>query len=104
MEAIRGGQLAVLRSVPGLGAKKAERLVLELRDRVDLLEGEGAPAGVPVAPAPGDERGEAAVSALVNLGYTRTQAESTVEQAGAAVGPEPALEDLIREALRRLSR
>jgi Holliday junction DNA helicase RuvA len=104
VEAIRGGQLAVLRSVPGLGAKKAERLVVDLRDRVDLLAGEGAPAGVPVAPPPGDERSEAAVSALVNLGYTRAQAESTVEQAAAALGPEPALEALIREALRRLSR
>jgi Holliday junction DNA helicase RuvA len=104
VEAIRGGQLAVLRSVPGLGAKKAERLMLELRDRVGLLEGEAAPAGVPVTPAAGDELSEAAVSALVNLGYTRAQAESTVEQAAAALGPEPALESLIREALRRLSR
>ena len=105
VEAIRGDDVAALKSVPGLGAKKAERLVLELRDRVDLLEAEGgAPAGVPVAPPPGDERSEAAISALLNLGYSRSQAESAVEQAAAATGAAAPLEDLIRETLRGLSR
>ena len=105
VEAIRGGDVAVLKSVPGLGAKKAERLVLELRDRVDLLEAEeGAPAGVPATPPPGDERSEAAISALLNLGYSRPQAETAVEKAAAAAGVDAPLEDLIREALRGLSR
>ena len=105
VEAIRGGQVTVLKAVPGLGQKKAERLVLELRDRIDLLDAEeGAPAGVPVAPSVGDERGESAISALVNLGYPRNQAEAAVEKAGAAAGDEAPLEDLIRESLRGLSR
>jgi Holliday junction DNA helicase RuvA len=105
VEAIRGGEVALLKSVPGLGAKKAERLVVELRDRVDGLDvEEGAPAGVPVAPRPDDERGEEAISALLNLGYPRTQAESAVEKARAAAGGDASLEDLIREALRGLSR
>jgi len=95
----------VLKSVPGLGAKKAERLVVELRDRVDLLDAEeGPPAGVPAAPPAGDERGEEAVSALLNLGYSRPQAEGAVERARAEVGDAPSLESLIRTALRGLSR
>ncbi|MBW2313663.1 MAG: Holliday junction branch migration protein RuvA [Deltaproteobacteria bacterium] len=105
VEAIRGGQVAVLKSVPGLGVKKAERLIMELRDRVDQLDAEeGAPAGVPVALPPGDERGEEAISALVNLGYPRNQAESAVEKARGSAGDEAPLESLIREALRGLSR
>ena len=105
VEAIRGGQVAVLKSVPGLGVKKAERLIMELRDRVDQLDAEeGAPAGVPVALPPGDERGEEAISALVNLGYPRNQAESAVEKARGNAGDEAPLESLIREALRGLSR
>jgi Holliday junction DNA helicase RuvA len=105
VEAIRGGNVAVLTSVPGLGAKKAERLVVELRDRIDLLDAEeSAPAGVPVTPRVGDERGEEAISALLNLGYARGQAESAVGRAREAVGDEAPLEDLIREALRGLSR
>ena len=105
VEAIRGGQVAVLKSVPGLGVKKAERLIMELRDRVDQLDAEeGAPAGVPVALPPGDERGEEAISALVNLGYSRNQAESAVEKARGNAGDEAPLESLIREALRGLSR
>ena len=105
VEAIRGGQVAVLKSVPGLGVKKAERLIMELRDRVDQLDAEeGAPAGVPVALPPGDERGEEAISALVNLGYPRNQAESAVEKARGSASDEAPLESLIREALRGLSR
>jgi Holliday junction DNA helicase RuvA len=105
VEAIRGGEIAVLKSVPGLGVKKAERLVLELRDRVDRLDAEaGGPAGVPVTARPGDERSEEAISALLNLGYPRGQAESAVEKAAGAAGDDASLEELIREALRGLSR
>jgi len=105
VEAIRGGEVAVLKAVPGLGVKKAERLILELRDRVDLLDAEeGAPPGVPVAPPAGDERSEEAISALLNLGYPRGQAESSVEKARAAAGDGAPLEELIRTARRGLSR
>ena len=82
-----------------------ERLIVELRDRVDLLEAPApAHAGVPVAAPPADERGEEAISALENLGYTRGQIESTVAAAAEALGEGAPLEDLIRESLRRLSR
>jgi Holliday junction DNA helicase RuvA len=105
VQAIREGQVAVLKSVPGLGVKKAERLIVELRDRVDLLEAEdGAAKGVPVTSPLGDARGEEAISALLNLGYARNQIEATVGAAAEALGEGAALEDLIRESLRRLSR
>ena len=105
VDAIRAGQIDVLTSVPGLGAKKAERLIVELRDRVDQLDAEeGAPVGVPASTPVADERGEEAISALLNLGYARGQAEAAVSQAGQTAGEEAPLEDLIREALRGLSR
>ena len=105
VDAIRAGQIAVLTSVPGLGAKKAERLIVELRDRVDRLDAEeGAPVGVPASTPVADERGEEAISALLNLGYARGQAEAAVSQASQTAGEEAPLEDLIREALRGLSR
>ncbi len=104
--AIRDGDVAVLKSVPGLGAKKAERLIVELRDRVDQLEGDEAapPAGVPVAPPAGDERTEEVISALLNLGYSRAQVEAKVAAAAEAMGEDAPLEDVIRESLRRLSK
>lgn len=107
VQAIREGQIAVLKSVPGLGAKKAERLIVELRDRVDLLEADGSDAGrtgVPVRAPAGDERSEEAISALLNLGYSRNQIEGTVAAAAEALGEAAGLEDLIRDSLRRLSK
>jgi Holliday junction DNA helicase RuvA len=103
VEALRAGDVALLTSVPGLGAKKAERLVVELRDRVDLLE---AGADAPPAARPAEPGGlrEEALSALLNLGYSRSQAETTVEDAAGSLEQESGLEALIREALRRLSK
>jgi Holliday junction DNA helicase RuvA len=99
--AIRAGDTARLVSIPGVGRKTAERIVLELREKLqDLAEGD-EPARVVVPP--GDEPGiEESVSALVNLGYRAREARRAVE----AVAREPGtpVEILLREALRRLSR
>ncbi|MCZ6463288.1 MAG: Holliday junction branch migration protein RuvA [Proteobacteria bacterium] len=102
--AIQRGDVSSLRSVPGVGKKTAERIVVELRDRADEV---AARTG---AVAPGTGAGAAreiaaqAISALQNLGYPRSQAERVVEAATAEVGEEVSLEVLIREALRRLAR
>jgi Holliday junction DNA helicase RuvA len=91
--AVRRGDVAALRGIPGVGPKTAERIVVELRDKADRLEA--------VAPAaPGDDAEEAALSALVNLGYARAQAEKATRAARERLGERPALEALIREALR----
>lgn len=86
--------LATLRQIPGLGAKKAERLAVEMKDRFDDLA---------IAPPPGGGRrsrgAEEAVSALTALGYSTTDASTAVRQVldsdDAAEGPE----QLIRRAL-----
>jgi len=90
--AVRQSDVAALRGIPGVGAKTAERILIELRDRIGALE---ALVTVEVG---GDVEQET-VSALVNLGYPRVQAERAVRVARKAV-TEPSLENLVREALR----
>ena len=93
VQAIRSDDVAALRGIPGVGAKTAQRIVVDLRDRLD-----GFP-GVP-APEAGSEIEEASVSALLNLGYPRAQAQRAVGAALERLPDDPSLEALIREALR----
>jgi Holliday junction DNA helicase RuvA len=90
--------------IPGVGAKTAERMVVELRERALEL---GAPlrggASRPVPEKHTDLR-EQLLSALVNLGYPRSQADRVVETAVAEAGEEATIESLIRVALRGLAR
>ena len=74
--AIRGGDHAALVRIPGIGKKTAERVVLELKDKLDDL----ATAPVESAPSFGSV-GEDALSALVNLGYPRPVAQKAIETA-----------------------
>jgi holliday junction DNA helicase RuvA len=95
--AIADGDVRRLVAIPGIGKKKAELVVLQLKEKVRVLR--QSRAASPAA-RPGGDAAEA-VSALVNLGYKQQEAERAVdraEQAGAR-----ALPDLIREALRRLA-
>lgn len=94
VEALDAGDVARLVSIPGVGKKTAERLVLELREKMSLHK---ARTGAP-APAQGVEA--EAISALVNLGYRRPDAERAVKAAAAESSD---LERVIRDALRRLS-
>ncbi|HET7224092.1 MAG TPA: Holliday junction branch migration protein RuvA [Candidatus Eisenbacteria bacterium] len=104
--AIREEQVGVLVQVPGIGRKTAERLVVELRDKLEA----GGPAAGPVA-APRDatrvlphaERWEDAVAALVTLGYTASQAQDAVRHA-ASDEPELSVEQIVRRALSRLGK
>jgi Holliday junction DNA helicase RuvA len=94
--ALRASDVTRLVAVPGVGKKTAERLVVELREKVGALE--NGHAGVPGEPTPLSAE---AVSALVNLGYRRAEAEKAVRDVlrrGVTV-----IADLIREALRSLS-
>jgi Holliday junction DNA helicase RuvA len=99
--AIVSRDVARLSTVPGVGVKTAERMVVELRDKIDA--GLGAARG---GAAPGLERGEHrsaddAVTALVNLGYRKKEAEKAV--AKVLEGGAGDLESLIRAALILLS-
>lgn len=107
LEAIRGARIATLRAVPGVGSKLAERILMELRDRVDelalVVAGASAPgAGGRAAFDPAAR--EQTLSALLNLGYPRVQAERVVEEAALEAGDAATVETLVRGSLRRLAR
>ena len=95
--ALRASDVARLTRIPGVGKKTAERLVLELKDKVQGL----AAAEEPAASTPSAAK-EDLVSALVHLGYSRPEAERGVERA-LKDGGEAAFEDLLRRSLRALS-
>ncbi|MBI4442176.1 MAG: Holliday junction branch migration protein RuvA [Acidobacteria bacterium] len=100
--AIRESDVARLLRIPGVGKKTAERLVLELRDKLMDLE----IAAEKPEPASATELGRAeedALSALVNLGYARGAAEAAVREAHAA-SPNGDFEQLLRSSLRLLAR
>ncbi|HEX5716996.1 MAG TPA: Holliday junction branch migration protein RuvA [Thermoanaerobaculia bacterium] len=95
--AIATGDLARLSTIPGIGKKTAERMVLELKDKMRELAAE-LPERTAAPPA-----GQDVVSALVNLGYKAAQAERAVAEAHREK-PDAAFHDLLRASLHRLSR
>jgi Holliday junction DNA helicase RuvA len=106
VRAIERGDVATLRSVPGVGAKLAERIIVELRDRVaELVEVAREPAAAS-APARRDEDGRRSelVSALVNLQTPRPKAERVAEEVVSDRGVDAPIEELVRAALQRLAR
>lgn len=110
--AIAEGGIDRLRAVPGIGRKTAERLVVELKDKLRRLP-EGVRRGVGDATAPPEAsaagiNGAGGVeadllSALVNLGYTRAVAEKAIAHVRRERRDVVALADLLRETLRVLS-
>lgn len=106
--AIRQNNLARLTSIPGLGKKTAERLVIELRDKMTKLSSPALDEGLASASAPGsagseDSLREDALSALINLGYQRAAAEKTVA-AAMQEGGGLSVELILRRSLRTLSK
>ncbi|HWR98206.1 MAG TPA: Holliday junction branch migration protein RuvA [Candidatus Methanoperedens sp.] len=100
--AIAAGDVARLSTIPGVGAKTAERMALELRGKVAPVGDESGRAAAAAAPADAQARvAEDAVAALVNLGYRPKDAEKAVARAGRE--GEAALAALIRRALAILS-
>lgn len=97
--AIAGGDLGRLGTIPGVGKKTAERMVLELKDKMQELAAE-LPEKPGTVAAPADQD---VVSALVNLGYKSTQAERAVADARRD-RPDAVFHDLLRASLNRLSR
>jgi holliday junction DNA helicase RuvA len=97
VSALKSSDLARLTRIPGVGKKTAERLVLELRDKMKAIvpAAEEAPAGATTSR-------DDLVSALVHLGYSRPEAERGVERALKEDGT-GRFEDLLRRTLRILS-
>ena len=103
---VRGQDRSRLQKIPGVGKKTAERLLLELRDKLRDELRAGSTAGVPPAAAADvSGRRSDAISALVNLGYSRDAAGRAVDRATESLGvAEPTLEQLLRAALTGLVR
>lgn len=102
VRAVHGGDLVRLTAIPGVGKKTAERMVLELKDRLPLVgvSGDGADGASVGA---GDGLRHDLLSALLNLGYHRPLAEKVVD--GVLKRDErPTFEGALRQALRDLAR
>jgi len=99
VRAIREKDVATLQSVPRVGRKKAEQLILDLADKLDDLQSSGVPSGVGRGAAPGTDD---AIRALVSLGYSMADAEKAVRGVldGGAKGM--SAPELIRAALARI--
>jgi Holliday junction DNA helicase RuvA len=105
VRAIRAGDLATLRTVPGVGGKLAEKICVELRERAEELAGLDGDAQPARATRPEDEEARAQlVSALLNLQTPRPKAEKVADEVLDALGPAADLAELVRAALRRLAR
>jgi len=99
--AIAAGDVGLLAKCQGIGRKTAERLVMELRDKLHPSElGTSASIVDPSAPAPAsDNRVNDAVLALTALGYKAADADKAVRQAWVALGSKASTEALIKKAL-----
>lgn len=101
IRAIAGGDVERLTRLPGVGRKTAERLVLELRERVAAFGGEvgdGAAATVPIGAGHAHET----LEALVRLGMPRVRAERAVRELAQRLASDTPIQQWIREALREV--
>ena len=98
LAAIAAGDVGRLSTIPGVGKKTAERMVLELKDKMRELAAELPEKATAAVPADQD-----VVSALVNLGYKGAQAERAVADVRRE-RPDAAFHELLRASLNRLSR
>jgi Holliday junction DNA helicase RuvA len=96
--AIRGSDLVRLTKIPGVGRKTAERMVVELKDRLEIVAAE---AEKPATASPAGVEADV-ISALVNLGYDGRAAEGAVGEAKRAAGTAN-FEKLLRAALQSLT-
>ena len=107
ISSIRTNNLAKLTLIPGVGRKTAERLVMELRDKVASLSAEveeelGTKTDAAAVPSEDSMRADA-LSALLNLGYQRNAAEKAVTAAMSET-PDVSVESILRSSLRKLAK
>lgn len=106
-QAIARKELGKLTAISGIGKKTAERLLLELKDKLPILQAamprtDVAGAATAAAP-PASSNGELLARALVNMGYKSGEADRAIEQLGGKIVELP-LPDLLKEALAVLSK
>jgi Holliday junction DNA helicase RuvA len=102
VRAVRTADVARLSAVPGIGKKTAERITLELKDKLPAPSAPAGPTSAP--PTPADDLRTDLLSALLNLGYHRPLAEKAVDSVLAKATTPPPFEQAVRAALRALAR
>jgi Holliday junction DNA helicase RuvA len=95
-EAVRNTNVTRLSMVPGIGQKTALRIIMELSDKLEKKE--------KVLSKKGSKEREDLVSALVNLGFRRKEAEQVVDGTLSSLGLEAGFDQLLRECLRKMSK
>ena len=100
---VERGDVARLTGIPGVGKKTAERIVLELKNRLPRVQAAAAAGAASVTPEPSALRDDV-LSALVNLGYHRPLAERAVDAAVKTAGRDAGFERTLKQALRELAK
>jgi Holliday junction DNA helicase RuvA len=98
--AVANGDVKALSQISGVGKKTAERIVVELKDKVGAA-GAWEAASAQRALSPQDQRLNDAVLALLALGFKQLEAHDSVRNAQSALGPQATVEDLVRACLKK---
>ncbi len=103
LEAISAGNLTRLMAIPGIGRKMAERLILELKEKVMKKMAADAIPAADAKQKQAEMMREDALSALMNLGYKAGAARDALEKAARDLKEEPAMDQLLKKALEILA-
>lgn len=98
--AVANSDVKALSQISGVGRKTAERIVVELRDKVGAA-GAWEASSAARALSPEDQKINDAVLALIALGFKQTEAHETVRGAAALLGPQANVEELVRASLKK---
>jgi Holliday junction DNA helicase RuvA len=98
--AVATGDVKVLSQISGVGRKTAERIVVELRDKIGAAGAWEAASAQRALSGP-DQRVNDAVLALMALGFKQLEAHDSVRRTQAALGPEATVEELVRASLKK---
>ena len=98
--AVANGDVKALSQISGVGKKTAERIVVELKDKVGAA-GAWEASSARRSLSPQDQKLNDAVLALMALGFKQVEAHDAVRQAQAALGPQATVEDLVRSCLKK---
>src|SRR5512140_917152 len=98
--AVANGDVKALSQIPGVGRKTAERIVVELKDKVGAA-GAWEAASAERALSPADQKVNDAVLALMALGFKQVEAHDSIRKAQGAIGPRATVEDLVRACLKK---
>jgi Holliday junction DNA helicase RuvA len=103
IRAVSQGDLGRLVHIPGVGKKMAERMIVELKDKVGKLQSDGGDGGFASLPDEDEQMTEDALSALMNLGYKRNAARTAIDAIRETMGGAATLDRVLKEALKILA-